>query len=42
VRLAAEVQGDMLLSDETGADTGAQVLVEEARDLGRRDVTAAF
>jgi hypothetical protein len=42
VRLAAEVQGDVLLGDEAGADTGAQVLVEEAGDVGGVDVAAAL
>lgn len=42
VRLAAEVEGDVLLRDEAGADAGAQVLVEEGGDLGRGDVPPAF
>lgn len=42
VRLAAEVEGNVLFGDEAGADAGAQVLVEEAGDLGRGDVLAAL
>ena len=39
---AAEVQGDMLLGHEAGANAGTQVLVEETGYRGGRDVLAAF
>ncbi|KAJ6782758.1 hypothetical protein PWT90_03633 [Aphanocladium album] len=42
VFLGAKVQGNVLLGDEAGADARAQVAVEEARHLGRRDVAAAL
>lgn len=42
MRLGAEVQGDVLLGDEARADARAQVLVEEACDLGGGDVAAAL
>jgi hypothetical protein len=39
---AAEVQGDVLFGYQAGSDASAQVLVQEACDLGRGDVLATF
>jgi hypothetical protein len=42
VRLAAEVQSNVLLGNEARADASAQMLVEEARDFSGGDVAAAL
>ncbi len=42
VRLAADVQRDVLLSYQTRADAGAEVLVQKSGDFERGDVFAGF
>ena len=42
VRLAGEVEGDVLFCDEAGADAGAEVLVEELGDFEGGDVFSGF
>lgn len=42
VRLGREVKRDVLLGNEPGADARAQVLVQEAGDLGRANVPPAL